>query len=111
MVNVFSLNEYVHFVGSRIGSELNLIMDKADIGVSSLALFRAGGGHDPIKTKEFIARGIPVILGYEDKLVDMNLPYIMKVNEYHLHSLSLYKVNSYLQVYLHIQLLQLFPLQ
>lgn len=81
MVKEFSLNEYVHFVGSRIGSELNLIMDKADIGVSSLALFRAGGGHDPIKTKEFIARGIPVILGYEDKLVDMNLPYIMKVNE------------------------------
>ena len=81
LVDKFNLNSVVKFEGVKIGSELNNIMNDMDIGISSLALFRAGSGHDPIKTKEFLGRGIPVILGYDDKLVDMNLPYVIKVKE------------------------------
>lgn len=77
----YNLNKYIHFLGAKNGEELDDIFNKMDIGVSSLALFRAGGGHDPIKSKEFLARGIPVILGYEDRLIDMNLPYIFKISE------------------------------
>lgn len=81
MVSDLNLNEYVYFWGTKNGIKLDEIMNKMHIGISSLALFRAGGGHDPIKTKEFIARGIPVVLAYEDKLIDMNLPYVIKVEE------------------------------
>lgn len=76
-----NIEKYVHCIGAKNGKELDEIFNKMDIGVSSLALFRAGGGHDPIKSKEFIARGIPVILGYEDKLIDMKLPYVFHVEE------------------------------
>lgn len=75
------LEQNVKFTGAMSGEKLESLFKKMDIGVSSLGLHRAGGGHDPIKTKEFIARGLPVILGYEDRLVDMNLPYILKVEE------------------------------
>ena len=74
-----NLVEQVHFLGPKRGVELTKTLYNMDIGVSSLALFRAGGGHDPIKTKEFLAQGFPVILGYDDKLIDMNLPYILTV--------------------------------
>ena len=81
LTNRLCLNNYVHFLGAKIGKELDRIVDDMHIGVSSLALFRAGGGHDPIKTKEFLAQGLPVIVGYNDKLVDMALPYVIKVDE------------------------------
>lgn len=76
-----NLENNIHFLGAKRGNELKEFLYNMDIGVSSLALFRAGGGHDPIKTKEFLAQGFPVMLGYDDKLVDMSLPYIFKVSE------------------------------
>lgn len=76
-----SLEEEVKFLGVKTGESLNKELNNMHIGISSLALFRAGGGHDPIKTKEFIGRGMPVMLGYTDKLVDMDLPYVFKVSE------------------------------
>ena len=81
LTNQLKLNETVHFLGSKNGKELDRIFDNMDIGVSSLALFRAGGGHDPIKSKEFLGRGIPVLMGYNDKIINMNLPYVYKVEE------------------------------
>lgn len=79
LTNKLKVNKYIHFVGAKRGNDLDKIVNDMHIGVSSLALFRAGGGHDPIKTKEFIAQGLPVIVGYDDKLIDMTLPYILKV--------------------------------
>ncbi|MBS6509129.1 MAG: glycosyltransferase [Paraclostridium bifermentans] len=76
-----NLKEKVHFLGGKTGNDLDSIFNNMHIGVSSLALFRAGGGHDPIKSKEFLGRGIPVLLGYEDKVIDMKLPYVFKVEE------------------------------
>lgn len=76
-----NLKNYVHFLGAKNGKELDIIFNNMHIGVSSLALFRAGGGHDPIKSKEFIARGLPILLAYNDKIIDMNLPYVFKANE------------------------------
>lgn len=75
------LNNVVKFLGLKSGNELDHEIDKMNIGISSLALFRAGGGHDPIKTKEFLGRGLPVVLGYEERLVDMKLDYVIKVKE------------------------------
>lgn len=72
-------DKYVKFLGAKHGKELDEIFETMDIGVSSLALFRAGGGHDPIKSKEYIGRGIPVLLGYKDMALDNELEFVFNV--------------------------------
>lgn len=74
-----ALDKYVHFLGAKRGKELDEVFSAMDIGASSLALFRAGGGHDPIKSKEYVGRGIPVILGYEDRALSNELDFVFKV--------------------------------
>lgn len=81
LTNTLGIEKNIIFEGAKNGQELDKLFDKIDIGVSSLALFRAGGGHDPIKSKEYIGRGLPVLLGYEDRVIDMSLPYVIKVDE------------------------------
>lgn len=76
-----NLQENVIFTGPKDGKELDELYEKMDFSVSSLALFRAGGGHNPIKTKEYIAKGLPVVTGYDDNLVHSSLDFIYKVNE------------------------------
>lgn len=75
----YGLGEYIHFWGLKFGDELDNLYNKMDIGVSSLALHRAGGGHDPIKSKEYVAKGIPVVIGYDDRAFRGDLPFIIKV--------------------------------
>lgn len=81
MVKKLEVEEYVHILGAKFNEELDKIYDEMHIGVSSLALFRAGGGHDPIKSKEFVAKGMPVIIGYKDKALSSNLEFIYEVPE------------------------------
>lgn len=81
LVESLDIKENVIFEGAKSGEELDKLLDKMDIGVSSLSLFRGAIGGDPIKTKEFIGRGFPVILGYNDKLVDMSKSFVKKVSE------------------------------
>ena len=81
LTNELGLNNYVHFLGAKFGKELDDLYDNMDIGVSSLALFRAGGGHDPIKSKEYVAKGLHVILGYNDRALSNQLEFIYKVAE------------------------------
>lgn len=75
------LKDKVFFLGVKSGEELDNEMDNMHIGVSSLALHRAGGGHDPIKSKEFLGRGLPILLAYDDKLIDMSLEYVFLAEE------------------------------
>lgn len=77
--NELGVYKYVHLLGSRYGSELEELYDMMHIGVSSLALFRAGGGHDPIKSKEYLAKGLPVIIGYKDRALSSNLDFVYEV--------------------------------
>lgn len=75
-----NVSKYVKFLGAKFGEELEKIYEDMHIGVSSLALFRAGGGHDPIKSKEYVAKGMPVIIGYEDKALPSELPFVFNVD-------------------------------
>ncbi|MCB2295318.1 glycosyltransferase [Clostridium algoriphilum] len=81
LVKDYKLEDNVIFTGAKDGEDLENLYNNMDIAVSSLALFRAGGGHNPIKTKEYIAKGLPVITGYDDTLVPSDLDFIYKVNE------------------------------
>jgi glycosyltransferase involved in cell wall biosynthesis len=81
LVEKYNLQDEVIFLGVKRGEELNDAFENMHIGISSLALFRAGGGHDPIKSKEYIGRGIPVILGYKDRALSGNLPFVFNIPE------------------------------
>lgn len=92
-----NLQNNVIFTGAKDGKDLDLLYEDMDFAVSSLALFRAGGGHNPIKTKEYIAKGLPVVTGYEDNLVPSSLDYIYKVSE----DESIFSLHEIIQWYKH----------
>lgn len=79
-VKLYHLEDYVIFCGPRVGNELDEIYSIMDIGISSLALDRAGGGHNPVKTKEFLGKGLPVIIGYSDKQLDSSIPFVFNIS-------------------------------
>lgn len=81
LTNKLNLDKRVIFHGLKTGEELDCIFEKCHIGVSSLALFRAGGGHDPIKAREYVAKGLPVIVGYKDRALSNKLPFVFDVSE------------------------------
>lgn len=61
------LNKYVKFHGMKSGEELTDLYNQSDLGVSSLGLHRLGlDKAAPLKTREYIARGIPVIYSGSD---------------------------------------------
>lgn len=80
LIKKLQIEKYVHILGAKFGDELDEIYDNSDIGISSLALFRAGGGHDPIKSKEYISKGIPVVIGYDDRALSEELDFVYKVS-------------------------------
>lgn len=80
LTKLLKMEKYVDFAGAKFEDELDELYNKANIGVSSLGLHRAGGGHDPIKSKEYIAKGIPVIISQKDRAISEKLDFVFKVN-------------------------------
>jgi len=62
LVRQFGLDRQVIFTGMLIGSELDKFFAQAHIGISSLGLYRKGLAEaSDLKTREYMARGLPVI--------------------------------------------------
>lgn len=59
------LEKYVIFHGTKVGEELDKIVDESDIAFGSLGLHRIGAGN-PLKAREYCARGIPFVKSYLD---------------------------------------------
>lgn len=71
LVNKFGLNEYVFFYGEKRGNELEELYKKADVGLAAFGVYKDGFSKlSTLKAREYIAKGIPVILGAEDDLFD-----------------------------------------
>lgn len=67
LVNIYSLNDYVIFYGPLHGKKLDLIYNGMHIGISCLGMHRIGlKSGSPLKTAEYSARGLPIVLGYDD---------------------------------------------
>lgn len=67
IVNEFQLNDYVFFHGNLTGDKLDEIYDNSDIAIGSLGFYKIGlQSNAPIKLREYCARGIPFIYGYDD---------------------------------------------
>lgn len=78
-VNENNLQEYVTFYGSQFGEGLDILFDKADMGIASLARHRSNIIHiKTLKNREYAARGIPFAYSEIDDDFEQ-MPYILKI--------------------------------
>jgi len=76
LVTELGLHEQVFFTGMLTGDALNKVFSDKHVGVASLGLFRIGLFEASVlKTREYIARGLPVIAAGEDPDFDENSRY------------------------------------
>lgn len=79
IISKLGLENKVVFCGAKYGKELDEIFDICHIGLGPLAVSRKNLKYaSPIKVREYLARGIPVIIGYEDEDIDENFPFVLK---------------------------------
>lgn len=75
-----NIDSYIEFCGILTGNKLTEVFNKADIAIGSLGLSRLGEKKfDPIKTKEYCARGIPFVIGYEDLSFQKQCAFVFQV--------------------------------
>jgi glycosyltransferase involved in cell wall biosynthesis len=75
LVEAEGLQGQVTFHGPLRGAALDEAMVTADIGVSCLAMHRAGIDSSDLKSREFCARGLPFVLGYHDVDFPPGIPF------------------------------------
>ena len=72
--------ENVIFHGGVYGEELDTLISRMDLGVSSLGLYRIGLELGTVmKGREFMARGLPFIYAGEDPTIEKGHPYAVQV--------------------------------
>lgn len=69
------------FHGRLFGQDLQNVLANSDIGISPLAHHRIGIDEiSPLKTGEYLAHGLPVIMGYRDtRFLEDNYPFILRL--------------------------------
>lgn len=67
LVKKYSLENFVLFHGQLYGKNLDSLFDDMHIGISSLGMHRIGlTAGSPLKTSEYAARGLHLVLSYND---------------------------------------------
>ncbi len=67
LTDEYQLQEHVIFCGKLEGKNLDEVYDNSDIAIGSLGMYKTGvKSAAPIKLREYCARGIPFIYGYDD---------------------------------------------
>lgn len=75
------LQQHVVFLGHLEGEDLNRQYDGADIAVGTLAMYKFNvSSGSPIKLREYCARGLPLIYGYEDAGFTGQEDFVLKVS-------------------------------
>lgn len=76
LVEEYHIEKYVTFYPSTTGDELDAIYDKNDIALSSLGLYKLGlAGTSVLKTREYMAKGMLMLLGSVLDEIDDDYPY------------------------------------
>lgn len=78
LVKSTGLENYVKFHGIKTGEELEKLFSQSDVAIGSLGLHRTGGGN-PLKNREYCARGIPFVYAGDDPGFPEDFPYAIKV--------------------------------
>jgi len=75
-----SLEKYVIFHGTKIGEELDKVVDECDIAFGSLGNHRKGFYADSaLKNREYCARGIPFVIASEDQDFPETFPFVYRI--------------------------------
>ncbi|MCX7867577.1 MAG: hypothetical protein N2438_10690, partial [Limisphaera sp.] len=75
-------NVEVHSSLNRLDYER--LLSRADAGIGSLALHRLGLTEAcPLKTREYLAYGLPVIIGYKDSDFPSGAPFVLQLDTRH----------------------------
>lgn len=80
MVEKYSLQSHVIFHGPRFGKELDELFNLGDVAVMSLGLHRLNISlSSSLKSREYAARGIPMISSCKIDVVPDDFPYLLSV--------------------------------
>lgn len=80
MVNDLRIRDKVYFHGPIYGKEIDRIFDSAHIAIGTLALHRIKMKQAcPLKVREYIARGIPFVIAYDDVDLENDLPFCLNL--------------------------------
>lgn len=79
LVKQLKLENYVKFWGAKSGKELDAVYNLADIAVSSLGLYKLNIQLlSALKTREYLARGLPMITGCRVDVLHPDFPYYLE---------------------------------
>ncbi len=73
-------NATIEYHGLLSGVQLDECFRRASVAFSSLAMFRNGLSQGCVlKTREYVARGLPLVIGYDDVDLRGHLPWVLRV--------------------------------
>lgn len=73
LVKKYGLTNYVKFFGQKVGKELDKVYEKADIALGCFGLYKRGIFlSSALKTRDYIARGMPVVSGCMEDVFSLN---------------------------------------
>lgn len=79
-VNQKGLDQLFTFIGHRVGAELNVYFDEADIGIGTMGMFRKNVKLDSsLKHREYCARGLAFGTASEDPAFPSHLNFIHRI--------------------------------
>ena len=79
LVQKYQLEDYVIFYPTMSGPELDALYDNCDIALASFGMYKAGfyGKMSALKTRECLAKGMPMITGCAIDVLDDTYPFAM----------------------------------
>ena len=80
LVSEYGLQEHVVFEGAMHGAELDAVYERCAIGIDSLARHRSGiDVLSSLKSREYGAKGIPMINSCKIDILEEDFPYLLRV--------------------------------
>ena len=80
LVEKYDLQDHVIMEGAMYGESLNALYEKCALGVDSLARHRSGiDVLSSLKSREYGAKGIPIINSCRIDIIDKDFPYMLQV--------------------------------
>lgn len=78
LVNEYQLQKYVRFYPTMSGKQLDEIYDISDIALASFGTYKKGvyTKLSALKTREYLAKGMPIMTGCEIDVLDEHYPYV-----------------------------------
>ena len=75
-----NLEKFIVFHGKQTNEKINKITSNVNLACGPLGLHRLGFDYaSPLKTKEYMLKGIPFIYSYVEISLDENFPYVLKL--------------------------------